>query len=457
MFLVACIAAVSCLPLRADEAVDMRKRTTELQSLKWGMFICWSFSTFSGKEWTPGVKDIPFFKATEVDTDQWAKTAKEAGMGYILFLTKHHDGFCLWDTKTTERKVSKAPLGRDVLAELRKSCDKHGIKLALYFSEGEFGDHKDYHPGGYTAGMKKAQLNELLTQYGPIEYIWFDTAQGDGGLNHKETLAWCKSFQPGCCIGFNHGDQTGCDIRIGEMGRPGPLTDAAAAGISSGKPVDSYLLAEFTYPILPDHQGGAMWFYSLPQHDRLCRPAAKLYDDYLGAVKFGNIFSIDVGPDYRGRLRDIDVETLCQVGELIRNPPPVAADALSRGKKASASSTWPQAGYEADKAFDGDAATRWGAATDARRAWLEIDLGQAQRVGRAVISELQYPRTRRFAVEYLDGQTWKPLARGTTIGGTKVLDVTPVTARQFRLNIVEAAEVPTIEEFGLYPPVNVPR
>ena len=77
------------------QQVDMTKRAEELKNLKWGMFVCWSFSTFSGKEWTPGVKDVSFFKATEVDTDQWAKTAKEAGMGYILFLTKHHDGFCL--------------------------------------------------------------------------------------------------------------------------------------------------------------------------------------------------------------------------------------------------------------------------------------------------------------------------------------------------------------------------
>ncbi|MCX6996876.1 MAG: discoidin domain-containing protein [Kiritimatiellaeota bacterium] len=145
------------------------------------------------------------------------------------------------------------------------------------------------------------------------------------------------------------------------------------------------------------------------------------------------------------------METLRQVGELIRNPPPAAADALSRGKKTSASSTWPQAGYEADKAVDGETATRWGAAAEARSAWLEVDLGQPQRVGRAVISELQYPRTRQFAVEVLDGQAWKPLARGTTIGGTKVLDFAPVTARQFRLNILEAVEVPTIEEFGLYP------
>jgi len=318
--------AAGNLAASAAEPVDMNQRTKQLKDLKWGMFVCWSFSTFSGKEWTPGVKDIAFFKAAGCDTDQWAQTAKEAGMGYILFLTKHHDGFCLWDTKTTERKVTKSPLGRDVLAELRKSCDKQGIKLALYFSEGDWtwpgAVDGAGGKGGSNPEMKKAQLRELLTQYGPIEYIWFDHAVGDGGLSHKETVAWVKSFQPGCFAGFNHGDQLGADIRLGEMGRPGPLEDRDAAGPHmKDAPSKTYRLAEFTYPILPKHKGGAMWFYSLPKHDGLCLPAQKLYQDYLGAVKYGNIYSLDVGPDYGGRLRKIDVETLRAVGEMIRNPP----------------------------------------------------------------------------------------------------------------------------------------
>jgi alpha-L-fucosidase len=305
----------------AAEPVDMNKRAEELKALRWGMFICWSFSTFSGKEWTPGVKDLSFFKATGCDTDQWASVAKDARMGYILFLTKHHDGFCLWDTATTDRKVTKSPLGKDVLAELRKNCDKHGIKLALYFSEGDWnwpgavdGQHNK---GGSNPEMKKAQLKELLTGYGPIEYIWFDHAVGTGGLSHADTVAWVKQFQPGCFVGFNHGDQQGADIRVGEMGRPGPLTDTKASPYIKGEPVKSYLLAEFTYPILPKHKGGAMWFYSLPEHDNLCKPAEAIYKDYLGAVKFGNIFSLDVGPDYAGKLRKIDVETLQKVGQMI--------------------------------------------------------------------------------------------------------------------------------------------
>ena len=105
------------------------------------------------------------------------------------------------------------------------------------------------------------------------------------------------------------------------MGKPGTLDDKAAAGPYAHGGGKHYLVAEFTYPILPPHQGGAMWFYSLPKHDNLCTAPELLYEDYKGAVKYGNIFSINVGPDYNGKLREIDVQALRAVGEMIRNPP----------------------------------------------------------------------------------------------------------------------------------------
>lgn len=301
-------------------------RAAQVRDLKWGMFICWSFSTFYGQEWTPTHgKDASFFKATGCDTDQWCQTAKDAGMGYILFLAKHHDGFCLWDTKTTGKKVTNSPLGIDVLAKLRKSCDTHGIKLALYFSEGDWNwpgavDGK----GGRTGGgsnpeMKKAQLKELLTNYGPIEFWWMDHAVGTGGLSHQDTVEWMHGFQPNTFVGFNHGEPAG-RLCLREMGRPGKLGDAGATKYNKNAEAGhkGYLVAEFTYPILPPHKGGARWFYSLPKHDQLCLPAAKLFKDYQGALQHGNIFSIDAGPDYAGKLRDIDVKTLKEVGAMIR-------------------------------------------------------------------------------------------------------------------------------------------
>jgi len=136
------------------------RRAQEISDMKFGMFICWSYSTFYGEEWTPTLdKDASFFKATGCDTDQWCKLAKDAGMSYISFLSKHHDGFCLWNTETTAEKVTNSPLGIDVLAQLRKSCDKYGIKLA--------------------------------------------------SIIPRVTVEWVHSFQPECFVGFNHGEPAG--------------------------------------------------------------------------------------------------------------------------------------------------------------------------------------------------------------------------------------------------------
>ena len=287
-------------------------RAEQIKNMRFGMFICWSFSTFSGQEWTPTLdKDAGFFPAQNADTDQWCATAKAAGMNYILFLTKHHDGFCLWDTATTDKKVTNSPLGIDLLAKVRQSCDAHGLKLALYFSEGDWNwpdaEDGEAYKGGHNPEVKKAQLQELCTNYGPIEFFWMDHAVGDGGLSHAKTAEFVRELQPDCFVGFNNGEAAG-RLLIREMGKPGPLDE----------PQKGYLAAEFTYPILPDCEGGAMWFYSLPKHDNLCQKAEDIYNDYLGAVKHGNIFSLNIGPNYEGKLRQIDVETLKQVGEQIR-------------------------------------------------------------------------------------------------------------------------------------------
>ena len=307
------------------EKMDDLVRAEEIKELKFGMFICWSFSTFSGAEWTPTLeKDASYFTATGCDTDQWCKVAKDAGMNYILFLSKHHDGFCLWDTKTTDKKVTNSPLGIDVLRKLRNSCNKYGIKLALYFSEGDWNwpgavDGKGYSEGaGIDPEMKKAQLKELCTQYGPIQVYWMDHAVGDGGLNHQETVKWIHQFQPNCFVGFNHGEPAG-RLSLREMGSPGKIGDASTTKYNKEAEANykDYLAAEFTYPILPEHKGGAYWFYSLPEHDQLCKPAEDLFKDYQGAIQYGNIFSINVGPDYKGEIRKIDSKTLRQVGKLI--------------------------------------------------------------------------------------------------------------------------------------------
>jgi alpha-L-fucosidase len=168
-------------------------------------------------------------------------------------------------------------------------------------------------------------------------------------------------------------------------------------------------------------------------------------------VKYGNIFSIDAGPNYEGRLRDIDVQTLRKVGEMIKHAPLPGLTPLSEGKPAKASSVWNAPGYEADKAFDGDEHTRWGAAPDSRSGWLEVDLGAEQRIGRAEIIET-FHRTQEFALEYKQGDAWKELYHGSAIESGKPIEFAPVRARYVRLNILRAGEVPTIEELQIMNP-----
>ncbi len=306
---------------------NTEQRGKEIRDLKFGMFVCWSFSTFCGYEWTPGVEDINFFAPSGFDADQWVRAAKDAGMNYILFLTKHHDGFCLWDTATTDRKVTKTKfMPVDVLAEVRKACDKHGVKLALYFSEGDWSWNpkgKGIHRSVKRPDIKKAQLRELLTKYGKIEFIWFDHAIGDGGLSHKDTVAFVNSIQPYTFCGFNTGATAG-RLNLRERGKPGPIGDKSAA-THKGHHKTSYSqfkVAEFTYPILEGQSKkklrGAQWFFSLPENDNQCASAEKIYRDYLGAVKYGNIFSLDVGPTRAGVLRKIDLATLKKVGQYVR-------------------------------------------------------------------------------------------------------------------------------------------
>ncbi len=433
-------------------------RAKQVTDMKFGMFICWSFSTFYGQEWTPTQdKDASFFKATGCDTDQWCKTAKAAGMDYILFLAKHHDGFCLWDTATTEKKVTNSPLGIDVLAKLRKSCDKYGIKLALYFSEGDWNwpgavDGAPY-KGGNNPEMKKAQLKELLTRYGPIEFWWMDHAAGTGGLNHADTVAYMHKFQPNTFVGFNHGEAAG-RLCLREMGRPGKIGDKSATRYNKDAEgsFNGYQVAEFTYPILPPHQGGAMWFYSLPEHDDLCLPAKKIYRDYVGAVHFGNIFSLDVGPDYAGRIRDIDVRTLTEVGRMIREKTDLGFLPWNsiQPVKATSSSIWNE-DYGPSNVSDSSQTTRWGAADGSREGWLELDLGKEQTISKAFISEAGFNRSKQFAIEYKNGKKWKTIATGSTIGHGLELEFDAVKARYVRLNILKANEVPTISIFQVYP------
>lgn len=313
-------------------------RVKNMLDAKWGMFLHFSLGTFSNEEWTMGITDPAFFNPKRINTDQWCRVAKEAGMGYIILVAKHHDGFCLWDTKTTKFKSTNSPVKKDVVDELRKSCKRFNLKLCLYFSEADW-----TWPDLKNAALKKEQLTELLTQYGEISLIWLDVAQWDGGLDHRETIALIKKYQPNCFVGVNHGRPVG-DLQSREMGAPVPMKKVDVAPLSE-EIVDSlvnldekyvmelnwdeaakiekklyshypnYLLAESAICI-NQKDDKWYWFYNTETVDNAI-PAIQIYDIYKQAIKNKVLFSLAMGPDRNGEIKPIDVERLKVVRKFI--------------------------------------------------------------------------------------------------------------------------------------------
>lgn len=175
-------------PISTFTRKEVLPEPTEAQKawmdLKFGMFIHFGINTYYDREWSDGDLDISIFNPTELDTDQWCEVAKKAGMNYLVLNCKHHDGFCLWNTRYTDYSVMHTPYKKDILEEVAKSAQKYGLKLGIYYSlwdsREKSHDEDEY---AYVEWMKN-QLHELLTQYGPIIELWLD------GFWKKQQSGW---------------------------------------------------------------------------------------------------------------------------------------------------------------------------------------------------------------------------------------------------------------------------
>jgi alpha-L-fucosidase len=208
--------------LRAEPAGDLLKAKPEAieawKDMRLGMFICWGPVSLTGKEigWSRG-KPTPIeeydklykqWNPTNFNAREWIKVVKETGARYIVFLLKHHDGFCLWDTKETDYNIMNGPFKRDIAREIAVACREEGIRFLPYYSTCDW-HHPDFpmtSPGGrverpvsnldrYTDYLE-AQVKELITGYGPLLGIWFDVAQRFDRARGERVIRFVRSLQP---------------------------------------------------------------------------------------------------------------------------------------------------------------------------------------------------------------------------------------------------------------------
>lgn len=454
------LLAVFAGPILAQSSLPVpTPRQLAWQELEFTAFIHFGINTFTNREWGTGREDPAQFNPTEFDARQWARVCKEAGMGMIILTAKHHDGFCLWPTATTDHSVKRSPWrdGRgDVVREVADACREAGLKFGLYLSPWDM-NAASYGTDAYNAFYLQ-QLRELLTNYGDIAEVWFDGAKG---ADAKEMVydfdaywALVRELQPNAVI-FS---DAGPDVRwVGnERGHAGETNWSTVdrSKITIGGSMFDYLNtgdpdgphwvpAECNTSIRPG------WFYH-PEEDQRIKSREQLFDTYFKSVGRNGLFLLNLAPDRRGRIPDGDVQRLREFRRMLDETFRVD---FAQGALVSASSTRENARrYTASHVSDGDATTYWMAAEGAGQASLVIELPVPRTFD---VLALQEPirlgqRVAQFSVQAWLDDAWAPLVRGTTIGYKRLLQLPMTTTRRLLVTIEAARATPALATVALY-------
>ncbi len=514
------------------------------QEMKFGLFIHWGPVSLKGTEigWSRGGErrgrsgkgSIPAkiydnlykqFNPVKFNADEWVQVAKDAGMKYLVFTSKHHDGFSMFDSKLTDYKITNSPFKRDVVKELADACHKAGLRLGYYYSPVDW-YHPDYRTENHSRYIKflHGQLREICSNYGKIDIIWFDGLGGSAKDWDSENLfRMIRQLQPRVIINNRAGlpaDHDTPEQRIGKFqaDRPwetcmticrqwawkpndemkslkqcihtlvravggdgnllfnvGPMPDGRIEPrqVERLKQMGAWLKkhGKSIYgtrggPFMPGawgastHKGHTIYIHVLDwPDDALTLPPIpkKIVMSSLLTGGTANVrqteeaIEIAVPETYRHDLNTVVVLKLDgPAGEI--SPRALPSASLAFAKKVKASNVFQNtAAHSPDKALDDDPATRWATDYGVKQAWLEVDLGKPVTFNRVKISEA-YERVRGFELQYRNTDQWRTFAAGTKIGPEYTKQCEPITARYVRLNILDAAEGPTIWEFQLLAP-----
>ncbi|MEP3211134.1 MAG: alpha-L-fucosidase [Maribacter sp.] len=467
------IVMVSCQQAEPPNAIGPvpTERHLAWHELQYYAFIHFNMNTFTDMEWGTGGEKPAQFNPTELDARQWARVAKEAGMKGIIITAKHHDGFCLWPTKTTEHSVKNSPWKNgkgDLLKDLSEACKAFGLKFGIYLSPWDR-NHKDYGKPKYVEDFHE-QLRELLSNYGEIFEVWFDGANGGSGyygganetrkIDNKTYYQWDKTteivreLQPKAVIFSDGGpdirwvgteegwaNETNWSVMRRDEIYPGwPRYVELRSGHEDGT---HWLPAEVNTSIRPG------WYYH-PREDHQVKTLPRLVQTYYESIGRNGNFLLNLPVDTRGLVHENDKKQLLALKKQID------ADfetELGKGLKVTASDERdPSRTYSASKVNDGANDTYWATKEGVTTATLTFEFDTPTEVNRIVLQEYipLGQRVQSFSIEAEINGRWSALDMQTTIGYKRILRFETISASQIRINFLASKGPLAISNIELY-------
>ena len=439
---------------KAGRVVPTERQLRHLRETPFYAFVHFSPNTYTGLEWGTGKEDPAIFNPTELDCDSWVEAIKSAGMKGAVITAKHHDGFCLWQTETTEHSIKNSPYKNgkgDIVREFADACRRGGIKFGFYLSPWDR-NCELYGTDAYN-DFYRAQLTELLTNYGDVFHVWFDGACGEGPSGKKQVYDFesyfelVRKYQPNATVFKDEGpDIRWCGNESGsaraaewavvpwelcyfcEKQTEGKLFDGELKHIyNSDKDIGTlenimYSSGLVFCPSEIDMSIRPGWFYH-PEEEP--HSLERLFNTYLRSVGGNTTFNLNIPPMPNGKFDPRDIVRLKELGDKIRSS--FAVDLCENAKVTRTS----LGGYQCEYLVEFDEEK------DINFFELEEDITQGQRVESFRILRRK------------DGLWDKVYSNYTTIGNKRIIEE-DVQCDAFKIVVEASRGEPIISKIAAY-------